>query len=215
MSGNRAAHSWRSRGGKSCGKRARFEHSRCAPCHGLPRVHDAEYTTRKSSGKFVLSTPVLLWSRVCVCARDESRSGVDHRLVTMKSGRMVGRQSERLTDAALHAFFDGLFPDAFAGADVLTEIAPKGWEQNLMFACFNPIDRTGIRRAGAATSQRRSVPKSRCRRDSSTECDDTRSSQPTLQFWTHVRRASAPCRRSRTRARSRLEEASPMRKASV
>jgi hypothetical protein len=95
---------------------------------------------------------------------------------------MVGRQSERLTDAALHAFFDGLFPDAFAGADVLTEIAPKGWEQNLMLACFNPpIEQRYHEPVQLLATSKRS--KIACRRDSSTQCDDTRSSQLTLQFW--------------------------------
>lgn len=47
-------------------------------------------------------------------------------------------RSERLTDAELHALFDRLFPMGFAGADVRTEIAPEGWEQSPLVACFHP-----------------------------------------------------------------------------
>ena len=45
---------------------------------------------------------------------------------------------ERLADPELHAFFDRLFPRGFAGADVLAEIAPDGWEQSPLLACFHP-----------------------------------------------------------------------------
>ncbi len=51
---------------------------------------------------------------------------------------MDDRRNKRLTDAELHAFFDRLFPHGFAGVDVLTEIAPKGWEQSPLHACFHP-----------------------------------------------------------------------------
>lgn len=47
-------------------------------------------------------------------------------------------QNERRTDAELHALFDRLFPHGFAGADVLAEIAPDGWEQSPLLACFHP-----------------------------------------------------------------------------
>src|SRR5258708_35280475 len=47
-------------------------------------------------------------------------------------------QKERLTDAELHALFDRLFPHGFAGADVLAEIAPDGWERSPLLACFHP-----------------------------------------------------------------------------
>jgi hypothetical protein len=45
---------------------------------------------------------------------------------------------KRLTDWELCALFDRLFPDGFAGADVLAEIAPEGWEHSLLLACFHP-----------------------------------------------------------------------------
>ncbi|MEQ2007568.1 MAG: hypothetical protein ABMA26_12285 [Limisphaerales bacterium] len=44
----------------------------------------------------------------------------------------------RLTDAELKAFFDRLFLHGFAGADVLAEIAPEGWEKSPLLACFHP-----------------------------------------------------------------------------
>ena len=34
----------------------------------------------------------------------------------------------RLADIELDAFFDQLFPNGFAGEDVLNEIAPEGWK---------------------------------------------------------------------------------------
>lgn len=51
---------------------------------------------------------------------------------------MYDEQKERLTEAELHAFFDRLFPHGFAGADVLSEIAPEGWEQSPLLPCFHP-----------------------------------------------------------------------------
>ena len=51
---------------------------------------------------------------------------------------MDDRQNERLTDPELHAFFDRLFPQGLAGADVLAEIAPSGWEQSRLLPCFHP-----------------------------------------------------------------------------
>lgn len=44
----------------------------------------------------------------------------------------------RLTDAELKEFFDRLFPHGFAGADVLAELAPEGWEKSPLLACFHP-----------------------------------------------------------------------------
>lgn len=46
-------------------------------------------------------------------------------------------QNGGLTDAELHALFDRL-PHGFAGADVLAEVAPDGWEQSPLLACFHP-----------------------------------------------------------------------------
>src|SRR5438093_10511432 len=47
--------------------------------------------------------------------------------------------NERLTDDELLALFDELFPHGLAGADVLSEIAPEGWERSSLLACFHPL----------------------------------------------------------------------------
>jgi hypothetical protein len=55
---------------------------------------------------------------------------------------MHDRQNARLTDADVHTLFDRLFPHGFAGADVLAEVAPDGWGQSPLLACFHPsVDR--------------------------------------------------------------------------
>ena len=43
-----------------------------------------------------------------------------------------------MSEADVHVMFDRLFPRGFAGPDVLDEIAPKGWEQSPLLACFHP-----------------------------------------------------------------------------
>ncbi len=43
-----------------------------------------------------------------------------------------------MSDGELRAFFDRLFPSGFAGPDVLAEIAPEGWEQSPLLACYHP-----------------------------------------------------------------------------
>jgi hypothetical protein len=47
-------------------------------------------------------------------------------------------RAKRLTDAELKEFFERLFPHGFAGTDVLSEIAPEGWETSPLLACFHP-----------------------------------------------------------------------------
>jgi hypothetical protein len=42
------------------------------------------------------------------------------------------------TDAELAAEFDRLFPQGFAGPDVVQELAPKGWENSPLLAVFHP-----------------------------------------------------------------------------
>jgi hypothetical protein len=42
------------------------------------------------------------------------------------------------SDEALHAEFDGLFPDGFAGEDVFHELAPGGWTTSPLVAVFHP-----------------------------------------------------------------------------
>lgn len=51
---------------------------------------------------------------------------------------MEDRDKTHLTDAELYQLFDQLFPDGFAGHDVLTEIAPEGWANSPLLACFHP-----------------------------------------------------------------------------
>lgn len=47
-------------------------------------------------------------------------------------------RTERLTHRELDALFDRLFPHGFAGSDVIAEVAPEGWEQSPLLACFHP-----------------------------------------------------------------------------
>lgn len=54
------------------------------------------------------------------------------------SGDMASSQSNRLGDHELNVLFDRLFPQGFAGADVLAEVAPEGWEHSPLLACFHP-----------------------------------------------------------------------------
>jgi hypothetical protein len=48
------------------------------------------------------------------------------------------RETTPLNDAELKELFDRLFPHGFAGADVLAEIAPNGWTDSPLLACFHP-----------------------------------------------------------------------------
>ena len=45
---------------------------------------------------------------------------------------------QRCTDAECEAEFAGLFPQGFAGQDVLDDIAPEGWAQSPLVATFHP-----------------------------------------------------------------------------
>ena len=47
--------------------------------------------------------------------------------------------AQRYTDAECEAVFADLFPQGFAGQDVLNEIAPAGWEQSALVATFHPL----------------------------------------------------------------------------
>jgi hypothetical protein len=51
---------------------------------------------------------------------------------------MDERQEKRLTGGELQTLFDRLFPHGFTGADVLSEVAPDGWERSPLLACFHP-----------------------------------------------------------------------------
>jgi len=56
----------------------------------------------------------------------------------MDNESMNDDEKNRLDDAELKAFFDRLFPNGFAGEDVLAELAPTGWEKSPLMACFHP-----------------------------------------------------------------------------
>lgn len=89
---------------------------------------------------------------------------------------MNTRQTKRLTTRELHSLFDELFPHGFAGADVLAEIAPEGWEHSPLLACFHPsveqlfqervalhrnleeLRRLGLRRRGETAGDSRPEP---------------------------------------------------------
>lgn len=43
-----------------------------------------------------------------------------------------------MTETEMHALFDRMFPLGFSGQDVLDELAPEGWEQSPLLACFHP-----------------------------------------------------------------------------
>ncbi len=51
---------------------------------------------------------------------------------------MTDFNTNSYSEAELEAEFDGLFPHGFAGADVLQELAPNGWENSLLLAVFHP-----------------------------------------------------------------------------
>ncbi len=51
---------------------------------------------------------------------------------------MTSFNTNSYSDAELDAEFDWLFPQGFAGPDVLREIAPDGWENSPLLAAFHP-----------------------------------------------------------------------------
>ena len=51
---------------------------------------------------------------------------------------MTDFADKRLSDAELEAEFQRLFPQGFAGADVLGELAPEGWEKSPLVAVNHP-----------------------------------------------------------------------------
>jgi hypothetical protein len=93
---------------------------------------------------------------------------------------MGTKQDERLTDRELRALFDRLFPDGFAGADVLAEIAPEGWEQSPLLACSHP----SVERVFDETLQIHRNVEALCRaraaRDGGSKVDESLAPEPTL-----------------------------------
>ena len=94
---------------------------------------------------------------------------------------MEAGQNERFTDAELHAFFDRLFPQGFAGPDVIAELAPDRWEQSPLLPCFHPsveqIYAERVQFHEAVQGLRNAV---RSRRGT-TDTDEVQSAPPTLE----------------------------------
>ena len=102
---------------------------------------------------------------------------------------MEDRQNERFTDAELHAFFDRLFPQGFAGPDVLAELARDGWERSPLVVCFHPsVEQKYVERLQfhEALQSLRNAWRSRRR---TTDVDEAQPAPPTLE---DVRRAHEP-----------------------
>jgi hypothetical protein len=93
---------------------------------------------------------------------------------------MDGWQNERLTDTELHALFDGLFLHGFAGADVLAEVAPDGWEKSSLLACFHPSVERVFEEQLQMHSNIEVLRSARSRRDSAVEPDQAPVPKPTL-----------------------------------
>ncbi len=51
---------------------------------------------------------------------------------------MANFDTDSFSEAELEAEFDRLFPQGFAGPDVLQELAPAGWESSPLLAVFHP-----------------------------------------------------------------------------
>jgi hypothetical protein len=102
---------------------------------------------------------------------------------------MEDRRNERLTDAELHAFFDRLFPNDFAGPDVLAELAPDGWERSPLLACFHPsVEQKYVERLQFHEALQ-SVRNAWRSRRGTTDADEAQSAPPALE---DVRREHEP-----------------------
>src|SRR5258705_10922002 len=93
---------------------------------------------------------------------------------------MDDRQTDRLVDAELHAFFGRPLPYGFAGADVVAEIAPEGWDQSALLACFHPSVEQRYGEAVQRPRKNESVRKSGGRLANKDQGDENRSSERTL-----------------------------------
>src|SRR5260370_29412025 len=51
---------------------------------------------------------------------------------------MTGFGADSYSDADLEAEFERLFPQGFAGPDVVQDLAPGGWENSPLLAVFHP-----------------------------------------------------------------------------
>ena len=94
---------------------------------------------------------------------------------------MHDEQNRRLTDGDLHELFDRLFPHGFAGADVLAEIAPDGWERSPLLACFHPSVERVFEESVQLHRNIEALRTARNRGDSTQQADEMPSSEPTLE----------------------------------
>lgn len=90
-------------------------------------------------------------------------------------------QNGRLTDAELHALFDRLFPHGFAGSDVLAELAPDGWEQSPLLACFHPSVERVFEEQLQLHRNLEALRDAQRRRAGATDVDEAPPPEPTLE----------------------------------
>lgn len=102
---------------------------------------------------------------------------------------MEDRQNEPFTDAELHAFFDRLFPNGFAGPDVLAELAPDGWERSPLLACFHPSVEQKYAERSQFHEAVQSLRNARRSRRGTADADEAQPAPPTLE---DVRRDHQP-----------------------
>ena len=86
-----------------------------------------------------------------------------------------------LTDAELHVFFERLFPHGFASADVPADVAPDGWEQSPLLACFHPSVEQTYEEAVQLHRKIEALRNARSHQDSNAQRYDSGSSEPTLE----------------------------------
>lgn len=122
-------------------------------------------------------------------SRAGSRLRVDRTQVKCESRKVRDWESERLTDAELHALFDRLFPQGFSGADVIAELAPDGWERSPLLACFHPSAERVLKERLRFHRNLQELGTARRLRDPVAEPAEGLSPEPTLE---EVRRAYQP-----------------------
>ena len=93
---------------------------------------------------------------------------------------MLDRQNHRLNEAELRTFLDRLFPQGFAGGDVLAEIAPCSWEQSPLLECFYPPVEQRYEEALRLYRNIEVLRRARRARDSNALRDERDASEPTL-----------------------------------
>jgi hypothetical protein len=103
---------------------------------------------------------------------------------------MNAHDYERLSDPELIALFDRLFPHGFAGPDVLVEIAPDGWEQSPLLACFHPSIERILEEQLQFHRNIEELGEMLRRHGKASPADDTPQPEPTLES---VSREHQPC----------------------